>query len=526
MIPTIPPELWLRTAWFIPSSIRRDLYPVNPVFLDLALNDRYSDINLAIRWTTATTKQLKHLNQPHIAHRVQRLTLSSDWLESNMHLDPSEEVTLRTTVAWYLPFDLGRFIDPIVCRISDTKRCNALMETTLVNFPNISSLIIVQETGLSSQIQPGPLLVHAYTACAANLRTLALIATSANFNALFPPNASLLTSLEEVTLTFAPQDDCSADAEAASTFFQAIASTLTTLNISFHGTSDEPSRLLQSFLRQGGKATFPKLESFSLFHSEPPASPSSNIVQFLNQHADTLKHLRLQHTRLSPFASQSVDDLDPLFPVLPHLESLNILDGSSSPNGQELTSNQGLDAARAYVQHSGSTLTSLDLMHCSFTLHDLGTLLDILGRGPSEDTEGGRLKSLTVTVQFLSPQLLDMLAEKLPQLDRLKVHFADLRTNDGADVLTSTGEGSRAGSGDLTHEVVEPFLLEMKTRSYSRWTLRSFGIDRTCLRPDTAMAILMPLALCIPHLVEIDGPFVKMWRESGSTWKESDYGLN
>jgi hypothetical protein len=70
-----------------------------------------------------------------------------------MNLDPSEEVTLRTMVAWYLPFDLGRFIDPIVCRISDVKMCNALMETTLVNFLNIS-LIIIQRSGLSSQTQP------------------------------------------------------------------------------------------------------------------------------------------------------------------------------------------------------------------------------------------------------------------------------------------------------------------------------------------------------------------------------------
>ena len=33
------------------------------------------------------------------------------------------------------------------------------------------------------------------------------------------------------------------------------------------------------------------------------------------------------------------------------------------------------------------------------------------------------------------------------------------------------------------------------------------------------MAILMPLTLSILHLVEIDGPLVKMWREPGSTWK-------
>ncbi|KIL62020.1 hypothetical protein M378DRAFT_807280 [Amanita muscaria Koide BX008] len=431
MVPTIPPELWLRTAQFIPASILRNLYSVNPVFLDLALNGRYTDINLAVQWTAPTTKLLKHLNHPHIAHRVQRITLSSNWLESNLYLGPSEEVTLRTTVAWYLPFDLGRFIDPIVRRISDVKTCNALMETTIVNFPNVLSLIIV-DGGPSSQTRPSPLLVNAYTACASNLRRLSLFATSANFDALFPPNASALTSLEEFTLSFSPREDSKADAKVASTFFQAVASTLASLDISFHGTSDEPSRLLQSLPRK----TFPKLTSVLLFHSDPPASPDSDLIQFLNQHADTLKHLRLRHTKTSPFAS---DDLDPLLlPVLPHLETLNILNGPS----QELASSEGLHAARAYVQHSGSTLTSLSLKHCSFTLHDLGMLLDLLGRGSSE---GGGLKSLTVTIHALSPQMLDMMAEKLPQLERLKVDFADLRSNDG--------EGSRAGFGDLTHEV-------------------------------------------------------------------------
>jgi len=58
MTPTIPPEIWLRTAQFIPSSILRNLYSVNPVFLDLALNERYSDITLEMRGS-AMLKRLK-----------------------------------------------------------------------------------------------------------------------------------------------------------------------------------------------------------------------------------------------------------------------------------------------------------------------------------------------------------------------------------------------------------------------------------------------------------------------------------
>ena len=117
-------------------------------------------------------------------------------------------------------------------------------------------------------------------------------------------------------------------------------------------------------------------------------------------------------------------------------------------NRKELASLRGLDAVRAYVQHSGS----LNLTHCSFTLHDLGILLDLLLRGPLENAERGGEKNLTVSVQVLSPQVLDMLAEKLPQLEKLKVHFAHLRSNEGADDPTWTGEG-RAGLGVLKREV-------------------------------------------------------------------------
>ena len=61
MAPIIPPELWLRVAQFIPASVLRNLYSVNPVFLDLALNERYREINFAIGWTDTTLKHLKHL---------------------------------------------------------------------------------------------------------------------------------------------------------------------------------------------------------------------------------------------------------------------------------------------------------------------------------------------------------------------------------------------------------------------------------------------------------------------------------
>lgn len=51
----------MRTAQFIPSSVLRNLYSVNSVFLDLALNDKYNAIDLSVHWTATTTKLLGHL---------------------------------------------------------------------------------------------------------------------------------------------------------------------------------------------------------------------------------------------------------------------------------------------------------------------------------------------------------------------------------------------------------------------------------------------------------------------------------
>ena len=452
-----------------------------------------------------------------------------------MHLELSGKATLRTTVAWILPFNLGQFIDPVMRRISDIKKRNALMETTVANFTNVASLIVVDGSGTFFDTQPVPLFVNAYTSCASNLRTLSLYAMSANLNSLFPPNPSMLTSLETLSFTFSPRDGSSTDLEAVSTFFQAVASTISALSISFRNTADEPTLLLQRFSHP---KAFPKLRVFSFFNEGLLSSHSPILIQFLNQHADTLKCLSLQHAKPSPFASPGI--LDPLLlPVLPHLETLNVQDGRSCRNRHALTSSEGLDTAWAYIQNSSGTLATLNLRHCTFTLHDLSILLDLLERGSAKNMERGVLKSLTVIVYVLSPQMMDVLAEKLPQLESLKVIFWDLRSDDSAD--------ARRWTGDLTHKVglffilifdsvqsdifffpwyrqdAEPFLLEMKARLYSRWNLRSFEIDRVGMTRNTAKVILIPLIPCIPHLVQIDGPFMKMWKE-GNSWKECECG--
>jgi hypothetical protein len=61
MAPTLPPEIWLRIAQFIPRSILLKLYSVNSVFLDLSLKASFNHITFALEWRENTAKKIEHV---------------------------------------------------------------------------------------------------------------------------------------------------------------------------------------------------------------------------------------------------------------------------------------------------------------------------------------------------------------------------------------------------------------------------------------------------------------------------------
>lgn len=335
------------------------------------------------------------------------------------------------------------------------------MTKTVLKFPNILSLTIVDGSGASLQNEPSPFLVNAYIACASTLRVINLhIKTSESQP--FPPNASALTSLEEVNLTFSAHFGCGAYPEATSKFLLAVAPSLVTLNVSFLNTfHDEPSQLLRSFSQSG--ATFPKLRALSLSYWGLAPEPTSNLIQFLNRHADTLKYLCLYFMTPSTFVFRSPDDLAPPHsPVLPQLETLELVQSPFFSSGGTALQDT-LDTVRTLLQHSWNTLTTLVLKHYSFTPNELAILLDLLARGPAGNGEG-RLKSLDITIQILTPQVLDMLADKYPQLEKLTIGFSCLRSN-AANV-----SHSEVSKEDLTTEVQppKPFFKKIQFEFFSR----------------------------------------------------------
>ena len=145
-----------------------------------------------------------------------------------------------------------------------------------------------------------------------------------------------------------------------------------------------------------------------------------------------------------------------------------------------------------------------------------------------------------------SPQMPDVLAEKLLQVENFT--FWNLRGNDSADALRRTG--------DLTHKIKYScfslilFVLsnltflfflstvrtpnrEMKALLYSRWSLRSFEIDRVGTTRDTAKVILIPAPFFRPLLRF--APSYSSWLQSTRTtdtpplpapWPIANYNSN
>jgi hypothetical protein len=60
-MPHIPHDVWLCVAEFLPDSVLRDLFALNSVFLDLAINARYREATLVDLGNPATVRKLIRL---------------------------------------------------------------------------------------------------------------------------------------------------------------------------------------------------------------------------------------------------------------------------------------------------------------------------------------------------------------------------------------------------------------------------------------------------------------------------------
>ena len=137
---------------------------------------------------------------------------------------------------------------------------------------------------------------------------------------------------------------------------------------------------------------------------------TSGLHTFLSTHSTGLRALRLNLLSDLDFNGQfNLDDRysQPIFHIaLPCLELLEL--GSGCCTNLQMTA--------TYLQQYAHSLKYLKLEHAHLAFQEVKILLTVLA-------EHDNLRSLSIYVRYLTPELLDLLAKKLPSLDHLYVMY-------------------------------------------------------------------------------------------------------
>ncbi|KAF8055250.1 hypothetical protein FPV67DRAFT_1544738 [Lyophyllum atratum] len=491
----IPSDIWLYITRFIPSNTLRSLYSLNSLFLDLALNERYKEVNF-LQINQKTVPFLEHLRDANLSSRVRHLRVNPVWFNLDP-LFPGSKVSLRSVIAHTLSFDRGRSVNLNSKGAQHWKKrkyIDTLTTDLVVHFSNVTTFILVTRYWPHPESLP-IFLSNSWHTFGSNLRRLTMNAPLAGFASLLPSPSDLL-SLEELTLRFSTDlssDDPIADTqilkEVITPFLRQVAPRLRTLNLMSSALGDH-SDLFHALDHT------PYLTSLSLnigFYP-PLLQDPSGLTHFLSQNTQ-IQHIKLQpletfrspsaagpaHDHFTQWMTESASD-ETLFS---NLQTLVVLPST------EISSMTRLEASMPYIPRSKDTLTNLILGERCISFAELSTLVSNFACRPVDRG----LKILHVKLMSLNPQVFDLLAEKLIGLDDLDVKFNLLLS----DVLDESPR--QLDDEEPTDKVIAEFLGEMAKRVYPEWRLYSLWIwQRSHMTTKTAHEILTALKPSIPSV--------------------------
>ncbi|TFK67779.1 hypothetical protein BDN72DRAFT_898685 [Pluteus cervinus] len=235
--------------------------------------------------------------------------------------------------------------------------------------------------------------------------------------------------------------------------------------VKFISLCDNNHPLLPLSVLLSGLGFFPKLvqldfDCYRCDYDEPIKAP---LTRFLECHRSSLERLHVDaYIRLFPRLPATRSDA----PQSPKLTSLGL-----EYHVKPLMWSIGQPSLRSYA----NTLTTLVITSrfssydapFAFSHRDLNTLVSSLYISPG----GALLQRLQVPVMYLSPQIFDMLSNRLENLNTLNLPHHALVSNLGSEIKETAA-----------------FWQEMTNRTYSNWKIRRFYLsspgDRYGLSPE------------------------------------------
>ncbi|KAJ7230574.1 hypothetical protein GGX14DRAFT_486298 [Mycena pura] len=462
-----PPEVWLQVADYLPAQVVADFYTVNSSWFDIAMNVRYRQISFAFL-NRALVRDLTRLRDPAVARRVRTLHIHPYFVKEVLE-KPAQPCPHSHSLRGKFKL-AGLFRDQK--RLARCARTSALLECaspeelvrTMVEvisgLPFVTHYHIAWSALHSIHDLPVRFLVAAFRPSVLQLALEISLEKTVDLLA----HTKTLENLEELDLFIRLDHVLSAEAYEQ-ILVDHLAPAINRLHNSLQKLSlrlCEPLDIAPLF---DSLRYMPCLDSLSL--SIPMARPHlghpSGLGRFLERHR-SLGHLALRATELSGDGLVPADD--PLSEWIN--DALSFVTGPAKLRTLEASlALFPIEAAALCIGRFARTLHTLVLTGRYLPYERVDELLSAMRRAGA-----GRLQTLRLGAVTLSPELVDLLAEKLPGLRRLELLVRDVVGSEGDLPLYYGGveqDDSQIGS----------FLMEMEQRRYADWALRSLTLSRS-----------------------------------------------
>ncbi|KAJ7126708.1 hypothetical protein C8R44DRAFT_779328 [Mycena epipterygia] len=460
----IPYDIWRHIAGFLPVAVLlTKLYLVNRAFLDLALETRYQAITFAAYETARPL--IKHVKNSKVVHSVQ----VQPWIV--LAKDPKPRSSWSSLIRKVLnALPTHKFDEDVEARVPRRLRKQIQRVTTTINgLPNLNKYHIDWDEGPVQKEFFSALLHSVIPVVGRGLCSLSLKVPLPYMHTL-PSLAQHLRNLEHLAITLHTGPctalDISRSLEGLVVFINALLHKLH--SFSLHTTPTSTYLDLGSLFGHLGHGRH--LSSFTLCipldggHLADPAP----LQQFLSRHHSTLESLTLSTTRAAAHTTPGASEAqfwiretlknNPL-PALSHL-SLDL-----RPLRTEL------GPLRRSLAQMGPQLSVLRLLERPLEYRELAQILDVLA-----DTQ--LLRVLALRIRWLSPEVIDLLAARLPALSTLELSFTEVvhqePTSDASSTHSAEFEYDLSRGSELTL-----FCQALERKKYSDWNLTRLAVPES-----------------------------------------------
>ncbi|KAJ7027854.1 hypothetical protein C8F04DRAFT_71270 [Mycena alexandri] len=470
---SLPSELWHQVADHIPPQLVADLYSVNRPWFEIAMNARYRQISFAFL-NRAMLRDLARLRDPAVARRVRTLHVHPYFVKEVLErsYEPPQPTSRPHNYPLRGKFKLaGLFRDQK--RLARCARTSALLEfgspadlvRTMVEvisgLPHVTHYHIAWSGLHSIDNLPTPFLTAAFRPSVLQLTLEISLEKTVDLLG----HTAALENLEELDL-FLRLDHVVPPEEYEQILVEHLAPAINRLHKSLQKFSLRLCEPLDISPLFDSLRFMPALDCLSL--SIPMARPHlghpSGLGKFLNRHRQSLSHLVLRATELSGDGLMPAED--PLSEWIN--DALSFVTGPVKLRTLEASLTLfPIEAAAMCLGRFARTLHSLTLTGRHLPYDRVEELLGAVRRAGA-----GRLHTLRLGGVTLSPELIDLLAEKLPSLKRLELLVRDVVGSEGDLPLYY-------GGTEQDDSQIGNFFIEMEQRRYLNWGLRSIALSRS-----------------------------------------------